>query len=104
VCGKIALSPFAMSAARAVKRLIAGVVEAAFAWLDLGLTVRFGASGRTANRDPLGIGFEPASHKLLPPFVFARIRSCGRACCASLSIAANCFPRGPLERNWRARA
>src|SRR5215472_13635553 len=63
VCGKITLGPFAMAAARAVERLIAGVVEAAFAGLDLGLTVQFGASGRTANRDPLGIGFEPASHR-----------------------------------------
>jgi hypothetical protein len=43
------------------KRLIAGVIEAAFAGVDLGLT-RLGASGRMANRDPLGIGFEAASH------------------------------------------
>src|SRR5215472_19086987 len=63
VRGKITLGPFAMSTARAVKRLIAGIVEAAFAGLDLGLTVRFGASGRMANRDPLGIGFEPSSHR-----------------------------------------
>ena len=62
VSGKITPGPFAMPAARAVKRLIAGVVEAAFAGLDWGLTVRFGASGRMADRDPLGIGFEPASH------------------------------------------
>jgi len=48
-----------------------------------------------ANRDPLGIGFEPASHKLLPPFS-ARFRSRGRACCALLSITAQLFPRGPL--------
>src|SRR6516165_7482764 len=63
VSGKITPGPFAMTAARAAKRLIAGVVEAAFAGLDLGLTVRFGASGRMANRDRRGIGFEPASHR-----------------------------------------
>src|SRR5229473_5475716 len=51
-----------MSAARAVQGLVAGVVEAAFAGVDLGLTIRLGASGRMANRDPLGIGFEPALH------------------------------------------
>jgi hypothetical protein len=39
------------------------VTEAAFTALDLALTVRFTASGRMANRDPLGIDFEPASHR-----------------------------------------
>jgi hypothetical protein len=78
VCGKISLGLFAMLAARAVKRLIAGVVESAFAGLDLGLTVRFGASARLADRDPLGIGFEPASDScfLLAP---ASALAAGRA-------------------------
>ena len=53
VCGKITLGRFAVPAARAVKRLIARVVEAAFAGVDLGLTIRLGASGRMANRDPI---------------------------------------------------
>jgi hypothetical protein len=58
VCGKISLGLFAMPAARAVKRLIAGVIEAAFIGVDLGLTIRLGASGRMANLDPLGIGID----------------------------------------------
>src|SRR6516165_6708907 len=67
VCGEISLGLFAMPAARAVKRLIAGVGEAAFAGIDLGLTIRSGAPGWMANRDPLGIDFEPVSHSVLPP-------------------------------------
>src|SRR5215472_10583381 len=92
VCGKITLGPFAMPAARAVKRLIAGVVETAFAGLDLGLTVRFGASGRMANRDPLGIGFESASHRRCS-FRFCPLPLLRQGVLRCASIAANCFPR-----------
>ena len=35
--------------------------------------------------------------------VCARVRSCGRACCALLWSLRNFFPRGPLIRNRRAR-
>jgi hypothetical protein len=31
------------------------------------------SSGRMANRDPLGIGFEPASHSVLPPIGLRRL-------------------------------
>ena len=98
VCGKITLGPFAVPAARAVKRLIAGVVEAAFAGLDLGLTVRFGASGRMANRDPLGIGFELASHSRCS-FRLCPLPLLRQGVLRFALIATELFPRRPLAKS-----
>ena len=55
-----------------------------------------------SDRDPLGIGFEPASHSLLPPFVCARFRSGGQSALRFGLIAAQLFPRRPLNRIRRA--
>jgi hypothetical protein len=68
VSGKITRGLLAMSAAGAIQGLAAGIVETAFAGVNMGLTIRLGAFGRMVDRDPLGIGCEPASHSLLPPF------------------------------------
>jgi hypothetical protein len=84
-----------MSAATAIKRLITGVVEAAFAGIDLGLTIRLASFGRIRDRDPPGIGFEPASHIvlfLLPP---ASALAAGRAA-LDFHDRPQLFRRGPL--------
>ena len=85
-----------MTATRAVKGLIAGVVEAAFAGVDLGLTIRRGASGRMPDCDPLGIGFEPASHSVLPPFRLRPLPLLRQGVLCFALITAQLFPRGPL--------
>src|SRR5260370_31642895 len=90
-----------MSAARAVQALVAGVVEAAFAGVDLGLTIRLGASGRMANRDPLGIGFEPASHSccLLASSPASALAAGRAAFCFDYPATFSARPSHPI---WRA--
>jgi hypothetical protein len=90
-----------MSAAGAVKGLIAGVVETAFAGVNVGLTIRLGAFGRMVDRDPLGIGCEPALHSCcsfrlrpLPPW--------RQGVLPFALIGAQLFPRRPLNRIRRA--
>src|SRR6266851_8996251 len=89
-----------MSAARAVKGLIAGVVEAAFG-VDLGLTIGLGASGRMPNRYPLGIGFEPASHSccLLSRSPASALAAGRAAFCFDYRAT---FSARPSHRIWRA--
>jgi hypothetical protein len=58
---------FPMAAMSAVQGLIVGVIEGAVAGVDFGLAVGLGAPGRIPDGDPLGIGFEPASHGLFLP-------------------------------------
>src|SRR6266851_9809013 len=84
-----------MPAARAVKGLVAGVVEAAFAGVDLGLTIRLGASGRMPDCDPLGIGSEPALHScgLLASSPASALAAGRAAFCFNYRAT---FPRGPL--------
>src|SRR2546427_12199738 len=93
-----------MPAAGAVKRLIAGVVEAAFAGVDLGLTIRFGAFGRMADRDPLGIGFEPASHSYCLLWSSpASALAAGRRCACLLTRATfSARPSRPNQEGPRA--
>src|SRR5713101_6243124 len=101
VCGKITLGLFAMSAARAVQGLVAGVVEAAFAGVDLGLTIRLGASGRMPDCDPLGIGFEPASHSccLLASSPASALAAGRTAFCFDYRATFSARPSHPI---WRA--
>src|ERR1700740_1308008 len=100
---EVAFGLFPMTATSAVQCLIVGVVEGAVSGVDFGLAVGLGAPGRIPDGDPLGIAFEPASHNCCS-FVFARVRSGGRACCALVSVTAQLFPRGPLSQIRRARA
>jgi hypothetical protein len=93
---EIAFGHIAMTAASAVKRLVAGVVEGSFARLDFRLAVGLGASGRIPNGDPLGIGFEPASHNLFLLSPASRHRA-GRAA-LSLSFPRNLSARASHKR------
>src|SRR6516225_2406166 len=86
---EVAFGLFPMTATNAEQGLIVGVVECSLAGIDFGLAVGLGAPGRIPDSDPLGIGFEPASHRLFLPSPASA--SCGRACCALLSITANFF-------------
>jgi hypothetical protein len=59
---EVAFGLFPMTATNAVQCLIVGVVEGAVSGVDFGLAVGLGAPGRIPGGDPLGIGFESASH------------------------------------------
>src|SRR5260370_10722021 len=87
-----------MTAIGAVEGSIAGVIKGAVASVDWGLAIRLGAFGRIPDGDPLGIAFEPASHRC---FSFARFPSSGRACCVSLSFPRNFFRADLSKLNWR---
>jgi hypothetical protein len=64
---EVAFGLYPMTATSAVQCLIVGVVEGAVSGVDFGLAVGLGAPGRIPGGDPLGIGFEPASHRLFLP-------------------------------------
>jgi hypothetical protein len=77
---EVAFGIFTVTAASAVERLIAGVVERSLAGIDSRLAIRLGAFRRIPDGYPLGIAFEPASHNW-----FLLRRSCGRACSVLLA-------------------
>src|SRR5277367_3001304 len=91
---EIAFGLFAVTATSAVNGLVAGEVERSLSGIDFRLAILLGTSRLITDGDPLGIAFEPASHRCVSPF--ARFRSCGRACFVLLSFSRNIF-RGDLS-------
>src|SRR5258708_1534897 len=91
-----------MTATGTVEGSIARVIEGAVASVDWGLAIRLGALGRIPDGDPLGIAFEPASHRCVSPF--ARFPFIGQGVLHFAFIPAQLFPRGPLKTELEVRA
>src|SRR5579885_795553 len=99
--GEVAGRFLPVTASRAVKGSIFGVVEGAFARSYRHFTARLRALSRIPGGDPLGVALEPASHRWSSSG-FARFRVSGRA--LSAFVPAQRFPCGPLTLELEARA
>jgi len=99
---EVAFGLFPMTATSAVQGLIVGVVEGTLSGVDFGLAVGLGAPGRIPGGDPLGIGFEPASHRRCS-FRLCPLPLLRQGVLRFALIARELFPRRPLAENQEGR-